>query len=54
MIGLCATMAPVRSRAATGSLGGGQYTYKDQSSHLAYTLKNIPNSGILIRVLIIS
>ncbi len=49
MIGLCVTMAPVRSMAATGSLEGGLYTYQDQSSHLAYTLKNIPNSGIPIQ-----
>ena len=49
VIGLCVMMAPVRSRAASGSLEGGQYTYQDQSSHLAYTLKNIPNSGIPIQ-----
>lgn len=49
MIGLCVTMAPVRSRAATGSMGGGPYLYQDRSAHLAYTLKNIPNSGIPIQ-----
>lgn len=49
MIGLCITVAPVRSRAATESIGGGPYLYQDRSAHLAYTLKNIPNSGIPIQ-----
>lgn len=49
MIGLCITVTPVRSRAATGSMGGGPYLYQDRSSHLAYTLKNIPNYKIPIQ-----
>lgn len=48
-IGLCANFVPVRSRAANTIVSEGAYAYVNQTSHLAYTLKNVPNSNYPIQ-----
>lgn len=48
-IGLCANFVPVRSRAANTIVSEGAYAYVNQASHLAYTLKNVPNSNYPIQ-----